>query len=106
MRRSAATLDHYADFFFPPAGIFLTEQDRIDITEFLEDRVGRGACPLPKRRRGGPCLGSGMMRALVVATLFSLECCRIEIDSRGSIGDYERANGCAPADSGSRCDRC
>ncbi|HSJ32939.1 MAG TPA: hypothetical protein VK933_15970 [Longimicrobiales bacterium] len=35
-----------------------------------------------------------------------LECCRIEIDSRGSIGDYERANGCAPADSGSRCDRC
>jgi cytochrome c peroxidase len=37
---SAKTLrdvvDHYADVFFPTVGIMLTEQDRIDITEFLE----------------------------------------------------------------------
>lgn len=37
---SAKTLrdvvDHYADFFFPTVGITLTEQDRIDITAFLE----------------------------------------------------------------------
>jgi cytochrome c553 len=37
---SAKTLrdvvDHYADFFFPEVGIFLTEQDREDIVAFLE----------------------------------------------------------------------
>jgi cytochrome c peroxidase len=37
---SAKTLrdvvDHYADFFFPTIGVFLTPQDRIDIVAFLE----------------------------------------------------------------------
>jgi cytochrome c peroxidase len=37
---SAKTLrdvvDHYADFFFPPLGVFLTPQDRADIVAFLE----------------------------------------------------------------------
>jgi RNA polymerase sigma-70 factor, ECF subfamily len=36
-----------------------------------------------------------------------LECCRIEVDSRGTIVDYEKANGCAPGGQGaSNCDRC
>jgi RNA polymerase sigma-70 factor, ECF subfamily len=43
-------------------------------------------------------------RRLLEAKL--LECCRIEVDSRGTIVDYEQANGCAPAGQGIGCDRC
>lgn len=35
-----------------------------------------------------------------------LECCRIELDSRGTIVDYEKANGCAPGNRDDGCDRC
>jgi RNA polymerase sigma-70 factor, ECF subfamily len=34
-----------------------------------------------------------------------LECCRVELDSRGSIVDYESRNGCAPT-SGDGCGSC
>lgn len=40
-------------------------------------------------------------RRLLEAKL--LECCRIELDSRGGIVDYEKANGCPPAEG---CDGC
>lgn len=43
-------------------------------------------------------------RRLLEAKL--LECCRIELDSRGTIVDYEKANGCAPANLDDGCDRC